>query len=410
MGRWVQVPLAAPELRPGAFDRPLNEPCAMSATLSHLVLGAGSLALALAPGAAAQQYDLTDLSLALPPATLRSASEGLNEQGDVAIGFDVSHGWWRVAVWSAGAATMLPQDGNQTPSGIDGAGNVGGVRPGQSWGWLYRAGSYVCVPEPSWCSPNYFYASTRVHALNQLGWFTGTLSMEAPPGSYPAFLPANEAYLALPTGTGTLQVTRLGMFQGLSTAGWGLNQAGDVVGAAGPATSSLAVLFRGGAAYGLPDLGGPLNRALGISDQDLAVGFVALPGPSLGYYPGSGAVWDVSDPSAPALTAVGQLDDSNRSWLNDVNGAAVAVGFASKNEGSIQLWQRAIHWTPANGVQALDDLLTTPAGHWQLTSARSVNEAGQIAATGRFQGSPERAVLLTPRAPLQVLNHHRARR
>lgn len=373
----------------------------MSASLATLGLGAAALTLALAPAATAQQYDLTDLSLALPQSTLRSASEGLNEQGQVVLGFDVSHGWWRVAVWSAGSATMLPQDGNQIPAGIDGAGNVGGVRPGQSWGWLYRAGSYVCVPEPSWCSPNYFYASTRVHALNQLGWFTGALSMEAPPGSYPAFLPATEAYLALPTGTGTLQVTRLGTYQGLSTVGWGVNQAGDVVGAAGPSTDSDAVLFRGGVAYGLPDLGGPLNRALGVSDQDLAVGFVALPGPSLGYYPGSGALWDVSDPAAPTLTAVGQLDDSNRSWLNDVNGTAVAVGGASKNEVSVQLWQRAIRWTPANGVEALDDLLTTPPGQWQLTNARSVNEAGQIAATGRFMGSPERAVLLTPIAPLQ---------
>lgn len=367
-------------------------------TSTRIALAAGCLFSGFA--SANPIYQVIDLSPALPGSSTSSA-RAINNAGDVAISFGVPHDQYRAAVWSKGVAALIPtSDGNRVPAGIDAQGNTVGSFVGITWGWFYRNGSYVCVPEPDWCSPNYFYASTRAYAMNDAGSFTGVLSLNAAPGAYPAFLPQNEAYLAVPDETGALEVQRLGLFGDQSTVGWGVNESGDVAGSAGPASNSIALLFRGGDAFPLPDLGGALNRAQSVNDTGLAVGFVSDTAQPGGFTAGTGAVWMVTNPEQPLLMTVGQLNDSNQTWLFDINDAGLAVGTATRFNNSVAAWTRPIVWTPAGGVVDANDLIPANSG-WVVTAVNAVNQSGQIAATARFNGSQPRAVRLDPVVPSQ---------
>jgi hypothetical protein len=366
---------------------------------TRIALAAGCLFCGHA--SANPSYQIVDLSPALPGSSTSSA-RAINNQGDVAIAFSVPHDQYRAAVWSKGVAASIPTaDGNRVPAGIDGAGNTVGSFVGITWGWFYRNGSYVCVPEPDWCSPNYFYASTRVYAMNDAGSFTGVLSQEAAPGAYPAFLPQTEAFLAVPDETGNLEIQRLGLFGDQSTAGWGVNESGDVAGAAGQSTNSIALLFRGGDAFPLPDLGGPLNRALAVNDTGLAVGFVSDATQTGGFSAGTGAVWMVTNPEQPVLMTIGQLDDSNQTWLFDINDAGVAVGTATRFNNSVAAWSRPVIWTPTGGLVDANNLIPADSG-WVITGVNAVNQSGQIAATARLNGSQPRAVRLDPVTSNQI--------
>lgn len=237
--------------------------------------------------------------------------------------------------------------------------------------------------------------------MNDDGRFTGTISGLAPPGSYPAFTPATEAYSAFQLPTGEIQLQRFGSYNGQSTSGWGINELGDVVGAAGPATQSTPLLFRNGQIEELPRNGGPLNRGEGINNAGYAVGFVSSPGQTVGFYAGSGAVWDVRVPGSPQLTLVGQLQGSNQSWLYDINDAGVAIGKASLFNASVSLWSKPVIWTAAAGIQDLNALLDPASAGWEITDVRAINATGQIVGSARFNGSLRRAVRLDPQqAPM----------
>jgi hypothetical protein len=226
--------------------------------------------------------------------------------------------------------------------------------------------------------------------------FTGTISQLAPAGSIPAYTSATEAYAAVQLPTGEIQLQRLGKFNNLSTSGWGINELNHVVGFAGPATQSTPLLFRDGQIEELPKSGGPLNRAEGINNTGFAVGFVSSPNQTGGFYAGSGAVWDVRIPGSPQLKQIGQLQNSNQSWLYDINDSGIAIGKATLFQGSISLWSKPVRWSASEGVKDLNSLLSSSSSGWQITDVRAINESGQIVGTGRFNGSLPKAVRLDP--------------
>lgn len=360
----------------------------------------------------AQEYTVVDLSAALPrdqsgPVYPTSSAASINERGVVLVSGARTSGVTDAILWDNGNATVLPVSG-VIPTALDAAGRAGGVRPGTSKGWYAGSGITLCVPDPTWCnSPLYFYATSRLLGMEEGGRFTGDISVAGTGGGAP-YGPEVEAYVAQLVN-GQLQIVRLGLLNGQSTVGWGINPAGDVVGTAGAATSAQPVLIRQGQAYPLPILRLAANRAAAINQADTAVGYVSEVVPVPGFNACQGAVWDVSTPAAPALVTIGQWQGSNRTLLQDVNDAAVAVGVAIQNEVSIERWRRAIRWDAKNGIVALDTLLG-PGSQWQLSDAVAINDAGQIAATGRLNGSLPRAVRLDPiRAGFQD-THHRAPR
>lgn len=341
------------------------------------------------------QYRVFDIGSTIPD-SVSSKGVSINSFGNVVLSYDMEHQSNVPAVWQNGVLTDLPIDGNRYPTGLDRWGNVVGTFTGNSWGWVFRTGAYAAVPDTSWLNPNFFYATSRAMAVNDNGVFTGAISQLAPAGSLPPYLPAVEAYRASLTATGAVQVERLGKYNDLSTTGAGINDLGHVVGAAGTSTNSTPVLFRNGQIEALPTNGGQLNRAEGVNNVGFAVGFAAVQTPTPGYSGGSGAVWDVRVPGSPQLTLVGQVQGSNQSWLYDINDAGVAVGRANLFNVSVLLWSKPIRWTAATGAQDLNTLLDASSSGWQITEVRSINDAGQIVGTARFNGSLPRVVRLDP--------------
>jgi hypothetical protein len=341
------------------------------------------------------QYRVVDIGIAIPD-SFSSKGNAINSLGDVVVSYDGPHQSGLSAIWQNGTIISLPVDGNRAPTGIDRWGNVVGTFSGLSWGWIFSGGTYFAVPEPSWLSPNFFYATSRALAINDVGMFAGTISQLAPLGSTPAFTSATEAYSAMQLPSGEILLQRLGRFNNLSTSGWGINELNHVVGFAGPATQSTPLLFRDGQIEGLPKIGGPLNRAEGINNKGFAVGFVSSPNQTGGFYAGSGAVWDVRVPGSPQLTLVGQLQNSNQTWLHDINDSGIAIGKATLFQTSISLWSKPVRWTAGEGLRDLNTMLSPDSLGWQITEVRAINDIGQIVGTGRFDGSLPRAVRLDP--------------
>ncbi len=341
------------------------------------------------------QYRVVDIGSTIPGSVL-SRGLTINSLGNVVVSYNFSHQSSMSAVWENGTIFNLPVDGNRAPTGIDAAGNVVGTFSGNSWGWIYSGASYFAVPEPSWHSPDFFYATSRALAINDNGLFTGAISGLAPAGSYPAFTSATEAYSAIKLPTGQIVLQRLGRFNDQSTTGWGVNELSHVVGSAGPSNQSTPVLFRAGQIEELPKIGGPLNRGEGINNLGIAVGFVSSPIQTGGFYEGSGAVWDVRVPGSPQLTQIGQLQGSNQSWLYDINDTGIAIGKASLFGGSVSLWSKPVRWTAGEGIQDLNTLLDGKSAGWEITEVRAINSSGQIVGTARFNGSLSRAVRLDP--------------
>ncbi|HMO13425.1 MAG TPA: hypothetical protein PKD64_05930 [Pirellulaceae bacterium] len=346
-------------------------------------------------------YQVVDIGSTISGATT-SAGVALNAAGTVAVTFNAAHQWSLLAIWSDGVTTNVMLDGNRSITGIDANNSLIGLFAGRSWGWLMRNNVDIVVPEPIWRTPPFFYADSRTLAINESGVFTGALSLLAPPGSHIPFLSTSEAYVANTNSEGQVVVTRLGLLQGQSTLGWAINESGHVAGTAGPYNASTPFVYRNNGYEVLPTLGGPLNRPEGLNDTGFAVGFVSASSQTGGFYAGSGAVWDVRVPGQPNLFAIGQLLDSNQTWLVDINDNGIAVGRATKFQNSIVVWSRPIVWTANSGIVDLNELID-PAHGWIITEVRGINANGQIVGTGRFQDSTPRAVRLDPVAtPKQI--------
>jgi probable HAF family extracellular repeat protein len=109
----------------------------------------------------------------------------------------------------------------------------------------------------------------------------------------------------------------------------------------------------------------------------------------------SGVATDAAafNPTLGQTTDLGNLGTSNSSaQANDVNNNDVIVGTSGTTGGSAAA--HAFVWTQAAGLQDLNNLIDPNSG-WQLTSANSINDAGQIVGTGIFNGRVH-GFLLTP--------------
>lgn len=120
-------------------------------------------------------------------------------------------------------------------------------------------------------------------------------------------------------------------------------------------------------------LNGHLGHAFAINDAGHAVGHIAT-----AYAAKRAARWITEDPE--------QLGSLGLSWSTaaSINGQGQIVGTAA---------QRAFLWE--NGVMADLNYLIPPDSGWELMSASSINDAGQIVGAGKFNGQTQ-GYLLTP--------------
>jgi probable HAF family extracellular repeat protein len=225
-----------------------------------------------------------------------------------------------------------------------------------------RFASGVAVPLP-W--PNVANPTGEARAVNDAGVIAGTItvagfaaavwngsSTTTLPGSLfsDAFAINNggvvtgrtyvmgSGYLAYRWTTGTGAVAHLPSLGTISSQGHGINDAGDVVGDSVPGTAfAVAVLWR--VSGDIQELGG-----------------------------------------------LGGTESSAR----DINNHGQVVGYALNASGAY----RAFLWQDGGPMIDLNTLLPAGSG-WVLTSANAINDAGQIAGEGIFEGE-SRAFLLTP--------------
>ena len=175
--------------------------------------------------------------------------------------------------------------------------------------------------------------------------------------------------------------------------GGAVNNAGVVGGGYyTPQNRFHAALFADGALQDIGALDGGAAQVTALNESGWAVGWgstrdydvfhVQVNHPFL-YRPGVG------------MTDLGAFGASNQpAFANDVNELGQVVGLAALDVASDR--HAAFIYDLAFGQRNLNDLLDplTGAG-WELLSAEGINDRGQIAGTGRFDGE-NRAFLLTP--------------
>jgi probable HAF family extracellular repeat protein len=187
---------------------------------------------------------------------------------------------------------------------------------------------------------------------------------------------------------------RFGKAQDLGTLGGdgsfaeGINNRGEVVGASLTAGNSVyhAFLYECGH---MRDLGGfvsdspsKMSVAFRINEHGQVVGYA--------YLANSTVVFHAFLYSGDEMRDLGALGPNESSEADDINDRSEAVGSSfDPNSGVSHAFLYA-----AGQMQDLNKLLTPNQG-WIVTNAAGINDAGQIAGTGRLNGELH-ALLLTP--------------
>lgn len=169
---------------------------------------------------------------------------------------------------------------------------------------------------------------------------------------------------------------------GPSTFAYAINDGGVITGTQLVGLTSRAFTWSaGGSQVELPSLGGNTSEGNGINNHGDVVGDsfrTGLLDEIAVYWPASGGAVD--------LGTLGGLTSSAR----DINNHGQIVGYARNAAGAAHAFL-----SDAGGPMIdLNTLLPADSG-WVLVSANAINDAGQIAGEGIFDGSV-RAFLLTP--------------
>ena len=238
-------------------------------------------------------------------------------------------------------------------------------------------------------------ALSSIHAL-ELGTFGGNASEGNDINNF-GFV-VGFAYTTTPDPTFTLEFGQtahgfewigrlhdLGTLGGPNSIAIGINDKGSIVGwsqvSLDPGPFGIpnlhAVIWKDGKITDMGSFGGPISLALSVNNQDTAVGQSMLPS-----FLSRAFAWQ-----GGSLTDLGTLPGDLASGAGGINNAGQIVGFSAGATGqSACLWQGG---QPTD----LNAHISDPA--WQLAAANSVNDAGQIAGFGLFNGELH-GFLLTP--------------
>src|SRR5439155_872186 len=174
----------------------------------------------------------------------------------------------------------------------------------------------------------------------------------------------------------------LGTLGGASSFAYGVNRAGQVVGAAavGASSTSHAFLYSAGRMTDLGTLGGTSSVAQAINAAGQITGSAQ---------PGGGAPLHAFLYSGGAMTDLGTLGGP-ASFAYAINGLGDVVGWVADED------EPARAFLYADGVMTdLNTLIPVGSG-WTVHEARAINDGRQVAAVGALLSGADHALLLTP--------------
>lgn len=353
----------------------------------------GSISLALTaslvglnnslPATAATFYNVTDLGTLTGNANDFSRATGINDLGQV-IGVSPNTFGGTQAFRTAPNSPINPAtdnvggvQGQTTANGINNSGQVVGTGNPLS---RFTSG-FLTQPNGSTGVNTLFLGNAN--AINDSGQVTGRGLVTDPSTTEPIY----HAVLVNPDDAGFIDLGTLG---GTSSAGNGINNSGQVVGSSETASGETRA-FRtapnsviNSATDDLGTLGGDFSSATDINDLGQVIGSsTTARGETRAFLTDANSTIDASDD----LGTLGGIF----SIAYSINESGLVVGDSELVDGR----SRAFIYDGTD-LFDLNTLITENSG-FVLTSAKGINESGQIAATAFFADTQtSRAFLLTP--------------
>jgi probable HAF family extracellular repeat protein len=351
----------------------MNKCHEMRSQLLSRLIAAVLLLGALARGsyAAPATYFITDLGVS--EGGSYSRGHAINNKSEVVGQFENGAGYGRAFIWSAGGSGIESYSGYRgtttSPESINDNGQTAGYSgtDGGDRAYLWTRQNF----ENLGTLPN--GTSSHANGINNSGQVVG----------YSGGPDLNRAFLWTSVGG----MINLGTLPGRNdSTATGINDGGQVVGYSNSGDGPHAFLWT--TADGMIDLetlaGGNISLANAINNSGKVVG---LSNNGEGEY---AFLWT----SADGMQSLGKLPNASDSTASDINDTGQVVGSSGSD-----VVKRAFLWTSADGMSDLNTLLDPITGfNWVLTSARGINNKGQIVGTGLHNGQ-ERALLLTPQTP-----------
>jgi probable HAF family extracellular repeat protein len=182
---------------------------------------------------------------------------------------------------------------------------------------------------------------------------------------------------------------------------YAVNNSGQIIGQLGAPPAGPSIVWENGSISQIGTLGpfgatatdnNSLGEATGTSWVTGPGGFFALSHPFL--YRSGEPLQDLGTLDCP----IGMVAFGNGYGLNDNSQVVGSVGCVSDPPGN--MFVSAAIWNPGAGWERLNDLIPPDSG-WNLTSARAINNKGQIVGVGYSASSHNllRGFLLTPDSP-----------
>ena len=180
---------------------------------------------------------------------------------------------------------------------------------------------------------------------------------------------------------------------GTESTAWGINDQGDVVGAAQVGEETLAFARRGGTTSLLPGLiGGTESCARSINIHGEIAGTMLLNG-----YRTVGVLWH--DGAAEELPSLGMMAGSQALCIN---GFGDAVGQADIPKSGYPPKTTAVLWKKEGGVIRLDQVVASSSMQgWTLDCATAIDDEGWVVGYGTFDNR-ETGFLLKPEVSQSV--------
>lgn len=167
-----------------------------------------------------------------------------------------------------------------------------------------------------------------------------------------------------------------------------VNQSGEASGSARFGDGYHAALWTNGTVFDLGRLANTTSsQAWGMNDRGAVVGDSMGATEAEDY----AFIW-TNNGGMRALGALPDYGHGSGSTAYDINNSGQVVGYSGTYNSHI-----GFYWDEQTGMRRLDELLDTAGGYvgMVILDAAAINDAGQIAATARWNGATT-AVLLTP--------------